>query len=1280
MTDTLPTTAGPELDDKYRAESGSFFFTGIHALVRVPLDQMRADRLAGLSTATFVSGYQGSPLGGYDREIIAHQDLMDAFNIVHRSGLNEELGATAVMGSQVATTFPEQRYDGVLGVWYGKAPGLDRAGDAIRHAQYAGTHEHGGVLALTGDDPSNKSSTLPSASELTLADLHLPILHPGNVQEVLDLGRHGVHLSRTAGLWSAIKIVTAVADGSGTAEVGPERISPVIPTLEWNGKPYRPRVTGRLGGNVANSVEREIHEARLELARLYGVENRLNRITHNPSDAWLGIVASGRCYHEVLAAAKTLGLAEEDLAANGIRVLQLSMPHPFDREIARTFARGLEEILVVEEKRPFIEGQLREALYGMASPPRIVGKRDDEDRVLIPIHGALDADQLVEPLRSRLLTRLDPARLTPRAEPEPPATVGGRKLIELIPPRTPYFCSGCPHSTGTKVPEGSLVGSGIGCHGLVGLMDADRVGRVMGNTQMGGEGVHWIGIEPFVDVDHFTQNLGDGTFAHSGSLCIRAAVAAGSHMTFKILYNGAVAMTGGQDAAGAMPVPDLASWLLAEGASRVIVTSDDTGRYKGVDMPSGVEVWDRSRIVEAQEALRDERGVTVLVHDQQCAAEKRRDRKRGRVADPALRIVINERVCEGCGDCGAKSNCLSVQPIETEFGRKTQIHQSSCNKDYTCLDGDCPSFLSVIPKKGSGTTSRAKGGARRVPEVDRSLLVDPTPIVPTDDATIRMPGVGGTGVVTVSQILGTAATLDGRYVGGLDQTGLSQKAGPVVSDLRITTEPVEGTNKLTAGSADLYLVFDLLVGLNPANLAGVSSDRTVTVASLTKTPTGQMVRDVNAAFPDLAPLQAELDAHTRAEHNRYLDAVQITEGLFGESTTANTFQLGVAYQIGALPISAEAIEQAIELNGAAVAANKAAFDWGRVWAVDPEVVREASQLPEDHLATPSPALENTIVAAGLGDGELGRLVRLRAADLVDYQDEAYARRYLDTVSLAASTGRLELAEAVARYAYKLMAYKDEYEVARLLVDQAAELTVTNAVGEGATVRYNLHPPMLRAMGLDSKIELGSWFTPVLKNLARGKRLRGTRLDPFGRAEVRRIERRLVDEYERLVRDLVDVVGDDNLGTVVELASLPTSCGATRTSSSATSSATRTRRPGCGRRWASSEVGGREPLAGWPRGRSRDGGIDEIPLPAVPGRLWLCGHRVVGPDPDGALARVRADGLICFCERRELADRYPTTSPGSTRPIPIGPGGSRSPTWRSDRSTTTGPSSTRPWPG
>ncbi len=1136
MTDLMPRAF--DLDAKYNEEEGNFFFTGIHALVRLPIDQMIYDRRSGLNTAAFISGYQGSPLGGFDREIIAHRSLFDSLNVIHKSGLNEELGATAVMGSQIAATFPGQKYDGVLGMWYGKAPGLDRAGDAIRHAQYAGTSEHGGVLALTGDDPANKSSTLPSASEFTIADLHMPIIHPGNVQEVLDLGRHAVHLSRTCGLWVSVKIVTSVADGSGTAEVGPDRVKPLVPEFEWKGKKYRPRANGRLGGAVANAIEEEIHDARLPLALQYGIDNYLNRVTVNPNSAWLGIVASGRVYHEILEAAHVLGLDEAGLAQAGVRVLQMSMPFPFDNDLVRRFAQGLEEVLVVEEKRPFMEGQVREALYGVAGPPRIVGKKDPEGQILVRSHGSLDADALVEPLRRRLLTKLDPARLRPRPVVDEPAPTRTRTRIDLLPSRTPYYCSGCPHSTGTKAPDGALVGGGIGCHGLVGLMAPERVGRVMGNTQMGGEGVHWIGIEHFVEADHFIQNLGDGTFAHSGSLAIRATVAAGAHMTYKVLYNGAVAMTGGQDAAGAMTVPNMATALLAEGVTRIIVTTDDTDKYRGVTMPIGVDVWDRERIVEAQEVLAAEAGVTVLIHDQQCAAEKRRDRKRGLVADPPQRIVINERVCEGCGDCGVQSNCLSVQPIETEFGRKTQIHQSSCNKDYSCLAGDCPSFLTVTPKGKGGKVSRDKGGARRVPSIDPAQLPEPVMLVPTDDATIRMPGVGGTGVVTVSQILGTAATLDGKHVGGLDQTGLSQKAGPVVSDLRITVEPVESTNKLTAGSADLYLVFDLLVGLAPQNLESVSPERTVAVVSMSKTPTGEMVRNVHAPFPDLQPLREELDTVTRAEHNRYLDAMAVAEGLFGESTTANNLQLGVAYQLGALPISADAIEQAIELNGAAVEANKAAFRWGRMWVIDPDRVREVSVLPEDHLPTLSTALEAAIVERGLGDGELGRLVRLRTADLAAYQNQAYAMRYLETLAPVAATGRTELAEAVARYAYKLMAYKDEYEVARLHLESAAKLTVSNAVGDNVKITYNLHPPVLRSMGMKRKLQLGGWFTPVLVGLRAGKRLRGTALDPFGRAKVRKVERALITEYEELVAGIVGVVDDENAALATELACLP----------------------------------------------------------------------------------------------------------------------------------------------
>ncbi|MSW19433.1 MAG: indolepyruvate ferredoxin oxidoreductase family protein [Actinobacteria bacterium] len=1142
MTDVVHKRGGQhagDLDAKYREPDGSFYFTGVQALVRVPIDQMRADRDAGLNTATFISGYQGSPLGGYDRELIAHKKLLEPWNFVHVPGLNEELGATAVVGSQISATFPGQKYDGVLGVWYGKAPGLDRSGDAIRHAQYGGTTRHGGVLALVGDDPACKSSTLPSSSEWSMADLHIPTLQPGNVQESLDLGLHGIAISRLVGLWTGMKIVSAVADGTATIEVGPGRFAPVLPELIWNGKPYRPTVEGNVGPWTSGPLEKEIFEARIPLAEMYASANNLNRITVDPPQAWIGIVASGRCYYETLEALHLLGLSRADLSRFGIRLLQLGMLYPLERDVVRRFAQGLEEIVVVEEKRPFIETYLRDALYGMTNAPRILGKRDHEGALLVPGTGALDADYLVDPLRRRLAARLDSAQMTP-ATPSSSALQIKRK-IEVLPNRTPYFCSGCPHSTSTKVPEGSLVGSGIGCHGLVVFLAPERVGQIMGGTQMGGEGVQWIGVAPFVETEHFIQNIGDGTFAHSGSLAIRQAVAADANMTFKLLYNSAVAMTGGQDAAGAMPVDRLSSWALCEGVKRVIITTDELSRYRGVKLSSGVEVWDRSRIVEAQEVLAKIPGVTLLIHDQQCAAEKRRDRKRGNAVDPARRVVINQRVCEGCGDCGVKSNCLSVQPVDTEFGRKTAIHQSSCNKDYSCLEGDCPSFLTVVPKKSSARSkkaTRAEGGARRRPTFDLSLLPEPTPIVPTDNVTLRMPGVGGTGVVTVAQIVGTAATLDGKHVGGLDQTGLSQKAGPVVSDVHISSTPIEGTNKITAGGADLYLVFDLLVGLSPGNLVGVSPARTVAVVSTSKSPTGLMVRDTSAVYPNLADLQSDMNQATRAADNRFLDTIAVTEALFGESTTANIFQLGIAYQLGALPVSAGAIESAIELNGAAVEANKLAFRWGRLWAVDPARVREHSVFAEDYLPKPTQRIEEAIVSMGLGDGELGRIVRLRAGDLVVYQNEKYARSYLDVVKQGAGTDSIAFAEAVARGLYRLMAYKDEYEVARLHLEEGARAEVENAVGANVKVYFNFHPPLLRSLGMKNKIALGPWARPILGMLRAGRGLRGTWADPFGKAEVRRVERGLINEYVSLIGQVSTRVNDGTVAAAVELAGLP----------------------------------------------------------------------------------------------------------------------------------------------
>lgn len=1126
-----------DLEAKYRSTEGEFFYSGIQALVRVPLDQMRMDREAGLNTATFVSGYQGSPLGGYDRELLIRRALLDHFRIKLQPGLNEELAATSVMGSQIAMTFPKPRYDGVLGVWYGKAPGLDRAGDAIRHAQFAGTSRHGGVLALAGDDPANKSSTLPSSSEFTLADLHLPTLYPGNIQEVIDLGLHGVSLSRASGLWTGLKVVTSVADSTGIAEVGPSRLSPEIPQIEWQGRPYRPSTTGWVGGQVANTTEREIYEVRSQVALEYAIANRLNRITVDSPAAWLGIVASGSTYYALIEALRLLGLDTAGLRKHGIRILQLTMLHPFEGQIVRRFAQGLAEVLIVEEKRGYAEMHVRDALYGMPGAPQVVGKRDPTGAELVPSYGALDAEMLLGPLRRRLVTRIEPSHLAPAAAALPPA--GKVNLIPLAPSRTPYFCSGCPHSTGLQAPQEALVGAGIGCGGMVSMLDPVRVGTVMGLTQMGGEGAHWVGIEPYVEPEHFIQNMGDGTFAHSGSLAIRAAVAAKVNVTYKILHNGAVAMTGGQETVGAMSIPNLVRWLHSEGVERIVVTTEDPRKYgRGL---SGAKVLHRNRIVEAQEELAGTPGVTVLIHDQQCAAEVRRGRKRGLVPDPPQRIVINERVCEGCGDCGVKSNCLSVQPVETEFGRKTQIHQSSCNKDFTCTKGDCPSFLTVIPRRRRTTSrrpNRSEGGARRLPQFDLSVLVSPTLIVDDDDMTIRMPGVGGTGVVTVAQVLGTAASLDGRFVLGLDQTGLSQKAGPVVSDVRVTRRPIEGMSKVSEGSTDLYLVFDLLVATEPKNVAAISSVRTVSVVSTSKTPTGRMVRDPSLAFPDVESLSREIASRSREGAFRSVDAIGVTEELLGDATTSNMFLVGVAYQIGAIPISDRAIERAIELNGAATEANLWSFRWGRLWAIDEDRVRRASTSAPEALPSAPEWLQAEIASAGLGEGELGRVVSIRAGDLVKYQNPAYARAYLNTLAKAARTQDTEFAETVARNLYKLMAYKDEYEVARLHLEPEVRSKVEASIGTDVVVKWNLHPPILRSMGLRRKLTLGPWCRPVLQVLRAGRRLRSTPLDPFGYTNMRRMERLLIAEYRELIERVSANWISQNAPIAIGLADLP----------------------------------------------------------------------------------------------------------------------------------------------
>jgi indolepyruvate ferredoxin oxidoreductase len=813
-----------------------------------------------------------------------------------------------------------------------------------------------------------------------------------------------------------------------------------------------------------------------------------------------------------------LGFADEDaLRAAGIRLFQLMMPLPLDRHDVREFAEGLDEILVIEEKNPTLELLIRDALYDVTNRPRVWGKRDGDGQVVVPYHGLLDAERILPALRHHLGTRLGDRLAPERGHPD-------RSLIPLSVDRAPYFCSGCPHNTSTRVEPGTLVGGGIGCHAMVALMDPDRAGELVALTCMGNEGAQWIGMAPFLGRQHLVQNLGDGTYFHSGSLAVRAAVAAGIDITYKLLYNGTVAMTGGQDAPGGRDVPDITRMLLADGVTRVIVTTDDLSRFDDAELPKGVDVWDRSRIDEAQRILAATKGTTVLIHDQRCAAEKRRDRTRGLLVRPGFRVVINERICEGCGDCGDKSNCLSVQPVDTPYGRKTMIHQTSCNYDFSCMRGDCPSFATVTVDDANGSVRKPQSTPT---PPDPDSLPEPASVVDRDRFTVRLSGIGGTGVITVSQIIGTAAMLDGFEVRGLDQTGLSQKAGPVTSDVRMSRGTPAASNHANAAGVDSILAFDMLAAASDSHREGAVAGRTVVIGSLEVVPTGRMVTHPESTFyPTDGSLQARLDAASRPELNRYLDSAAICRGLFGSTTAANVLTLGVAVQAGALPIDPDTVERAIELNGVAVKQNIAAFRFGRQWVVDPTAVESVAQLA---VRTPE---------------TLDQLIARLEADLVDYQNTDYAarfRRKIDQVraaELRAVPGSQALTEAAARHLHKLMAYKDEYEVARLALLPESQAQYQAVGGAGTKVTYHLHPPMLRSLGLDRKIKFRRTGEPSFKALRSMKRLRGTLADPFRWAEVRKLERAMIPEFEDALDTLVKGLNAENLDEAVAIAILP----------------------------------------------------------------------------------------------------------------------------------------------
>ena len=1133
MTPGAPSQSGWSLDDKYLREEGAIYLSGIQALVRLTLDQHRADRRRGLRTATLVSGYRGSPLGGLDAAFERAASIARAHEVRFVNGVNEELAATAVFGSQLASSFPAAKYDGVLGMWYGKGPGVDRSGDIFKHANLAGVGKNGGVLALAGDDPACKSSTIPSQSEPAFWAAGIPVLYPGSVQEVLDLGLHGYALSRFAGLWVGMKCATDVCDEAGTAEVSPHRVAPVAPALEIGGRPFAPSFDPRLFAPFSLEMEASLHSARLEAARRYAAANGINRIVARGEGDRIGIVASGKTWFDLRQALRDLGLEGEALRSAGVRLLKIAMPYPLEPGVVREFAEGLEEIVVIEEKRSFLELMLRDTLYGAPRRPRIVGKLDEAGNPFVPSFGELDADAIAPLVAARLSGRPLPEGARARI-----ATLDAvrRRPAPLAVARSAFFCSGCPHNTSTVVPEGSMAGGGIGCHTMAIRMDRS----VVGLTPMGGEGAQWVGAAPFTGTPHLFQNIGDGTLFHSGMLAIKAAVSAGVNITYKVLYNSAVAMTGGQQAAGALPVPALVRQLLAEGVREVAVVSDEPEKYRRGDLGPAT-LHHRDELDAVQRRLREVGGVTALVYDQECAAEKRRLRKRGKRPDPPLRVFIDEAVCEGCGDCGVKSNCLSVQPVETELGRKTRIHQSSCNKDYSCLKGDCPSFLTAVPLQ-----EEAPRRKRRAPPMDEPL---PGPAhAPACGAgySIYLMGIGGTGVVTVDSIVGTAALLDGKHVRSLDQTGLSQKGGPVVPHLRLFDAPPEVGSRIGAAQADLYLGLDLLVSAAPQNLARADADRTAAVISTSKVPTGQMVTQVGSGFPEVAGLTRAIERATRSGASLQLDSVRLSEGLFGDHMPAGLLLLGAAYQAGLVPLRAESIERAIELNGVSVESNRLAFRWGRRWVVDRDAVEAAARPEAPVLALPAePPAEVAALLRGPGlSGEVRRLAEIRAPELAAYQGLALARGYLEFVRQVAAReqelvpGKTAIAEAVARNLYKLMAYKDEYEVARLLLREGTGGEIAAQFPGGARVYWNLHPPLLRALGMRRKLRLGRWARPALLLLRAMRGLRGTPLDPFGRSEVRKVERALIGEYRALVLRALEGLSPATYEVVAEIAGLP----------------------------------------------------------------------------------------------------------------------------------------------
>ena len=1113
------------LDDKYDLTKSRIFVTGFQAIVRLCLMQKERDRRSGLNTAGYVTGYRGSPLGTLDQQFIRAQRSLDKYDIRFQAGLNEDIAATAIWGSQQAELRGEGKFDGVFGLWYGKGPGVDRTGDVFRHANFAGTSRHGGVLALMGDDHTAESSTTAHQSEYHFIDVMIPILNPAGVQEILDYGLYGWAMSRFCGSWVALKSMHETVESTAVIDGSMERVNIVLPddfAMPEGG------LNIRLHDTILGQ-EARLHDYKRDAMLAFVRANKLNKyITSGGRRPKIGIITVGKSYLDVRQALDELGIDEVKCNDLGIRLYKIGCPWPISQQDLKQFSDGLELIIVVEEKRSLIEVQVREELYGTANQPACIGKKDEQRNWLFPVKGALDPNEIAICIGERVLQRVG------RNE-EIAARVAALKDAQRILAEThdvavriPYFCSGCPHNSSTVVPEGMRAYAGIGCHYMAQWMDRSTLGY----TQMGGEGANWIGEAPFSKRPHVFQNLGDGTYNHSGYLAIRAAIAAGVNITYKILFNDAVAMTGGQPNEGGLTVPQIARQVAAEGAGRVVVVTDEPWKYaKNEEWPRGLTIHHRDELIPVQQELAAIPGVTVLIYDQTCAAEKRRRRKRGRFPDPDKRVIINELVCEGCGDCGVKSNCVSVQPLETEWGRKRTIDQSSCNKDFSCVKGFCPSFVSVHGAKlKRGTGIAAAHAFAPLPEPTLPAIAKTHNIIVT--------GVGGTGIVTIGGILGMAAHLEGKGVGVIDMAGLAQKGGAVFSHMRIAerSEDIHAI-RIAAGGADLVLGGDIVVAGNKKVLAAVKHGTTEMVINLAEVLPGDFTRNADFSLPT-ERLKRAILADAGPENTHFIDATRAATALFGNSIGANIFLVGYAYQLGAIPLAAASIMQAIELNGEAVEMNKAAFHWGRRAAFEPAAV-EALIKPAPEAASDARTLSRSFE----------EMVARRVAYLTAYQNATYAGRYRQWVEktkaaeAARAPGKSGLADVVGRYLFKLMAYKDEYEVARLYADESFANQVRREVdGEHLRLYVHLAPPLLarpdRVTGEPKKMTVGPWIFPLFRLLAKFKFLRGTVLDPFGYSKERTTERALVREYETMLEEVLARLNGENHHIAVGLAAIP----------------------------------------------------------------------------------------------------------------------------------------------